>query len=55
MSILVPELDDLGLVREKLILKNGIFHILLDINIDIFKVSFPMYSFYENSGGKLPK
>ena len=52
---MVPELDDLGFVRETLILKIGIFQISLDRNIDLFKVSCLMYSFSENSGGKLPE
>ena len=55
MSVLVSELADLGFVRETLISKLGIFHICLDRKIDLFKVSYPMYSFSENSGGKLPE
>ena len=46
-------MDDLGFVRETLIFKREIFYVLLDRNIDLFKVSYPMYSFFENSGGKL--
>ena len=50
---MVPKLDDLGFVIETLILKLGIFQISLDRKIDLFKVICLMYSFSENSGGKL--
>ena len=55
MSVLVPELADLGFVTENIISKLGIFQILLDIQIYLFKWSCPMYSFSENNGGKLPE
>ena len=55
MSVLVLELADLGFVTETLTLKIGIFQIWLDRQIDLFKWSYPMYSFSENSGGKLPE
>ena len=53
MSILVSELADLGFVRETLIFKTWNFKLLIDIRTGLFKVSYPMYSFFENSGGKL--
>ena len=50
---MVLELVDLGFVMETLILKIEIFQILLDRNMGLFKVIFPIYSFSEISGGKL--
>ena len=55
MSVLVPKFADLGFVAENLIFKIGIFQIWLDEQIDLFKWSYPMYSFSKNSEGKLPE
>ena len=55
MSVLVLEFADLGFVRETLIFKTWNLLDLIDINIELFKVSYPIDSFSENSGGKLPE
>ena len=55
VSVLVPELADLEFVKETLILKTWNLSDLIDINIYLFNLSCPMYSFSENSGGKLPE
>ena len=56
MSVLIPQLADLGFVTETLILKTWkILYMIGYIHIYLFKWSYIMYSFSENSGGKLPK
>ena len=53
MSVLVPDLDDLGSVRETLIFKTWNLLDLIGYKDISLQVELPMYSFSENSGGKL--
>ena len=52
---MVLELAGIGFVRETLIFKTWNLSDLIDTKMGIFKASCPIYSFSENSGGKLPE
>ena len=53
MSVLVPNLVDLVFVKETLVLKTWNLSDMIGYKIGLFEEIFPMYSFSENSGGKL--
>ena len=55
VSVLVPEFVDLGFVVETLILKIWQLSDMIGQEDKSLQMELSMYSFSENSGGKLPK